>query len=211
MPFRILLSLLIHLLLIAQAIPLAHSQEESEPKFIFETGDPAWRGERIELPPGFAPELGWKGVEQIRFAPGMFQPDAEDFFSYVLVFRLDQGADTSEATLEGELLTYFRGLANAVMKGKGKTVETKAFSITLDSEKTVTHAPVQAKQISAFTGALKWVEPFATQQPQTLQFEVHTWQHNGHPVVLSCVSPLSREKAFWKNMRAIRAAFRLEP
>ena len=31
-----------------------------------------WRGERIALPPAFAPKMKFKGVEQVRFAPGMF-------------------------------------------------------------------------------------------------------------------------------------------
>lgn len=47
----------------------------AEPTFIFETGTPEWKGERLELPPGFAPNLGWTGVEHIRFAPGMFEAE----------------------------------------------------------------------------------------------------------------------------------------
>ncbi len=41
-----------------------------------------WSGETITLPPGFARDMAIKGVEVIRFAPGMFDPQAEDFFSY---------------------------------------------------------------------------------------------------------------------------------
>ena len=47
---------------------------------------PGWRYERIELPPAFAPTLP-PGVETLWFAPGMFDPAAADYFTYV--FSLD--------------------------------------------------------------------------------------------------------------------------
>ena len=48
----------------------------------------AWRSETIKLPPAFAPDMTLTGVEEIRFAPGMFQADSDSFFSYFLVFVL---------------------------------------------------------------------------------------------------------------------------
>lgn len=45
--------------------------------------------EWIPLPPGFAPKFGYKGVEDIRFAPGMFKADSDSFFSYLLAFQVE--------------------------------------------------------------------------------------------------------------------------
>ena len=39
-----------------------------------------WGGETIVLPPKFAPGMKLKGSEKIRFAPGMFKPEAEDWW-----------------------------------------------------------------------------------------------------------------------------------
>ena len=39
-----------------------------------------WAKETIQLPPGFAKDMTWKGTEELRFAPGMFKADAPDFF-----------------------------------------------------------------------------------------------------------------------------------
>ena len=58
---------LIRLLLLLAGLSSLLSTRAAEPVFQFETGPPAWRGERIALPPGFAPDLGWTGVEEIRF------------------------------------------------------------------------------------------------------------------------------------------------
>ena len=89
-----------------------------EPKDVIRLDVPQnWSGERIVLPPGFARDMQVKGIEEIRFAPGMFQPGAKDFFSYVIVFRLDDQPKLTVESLNAELLTYYRGLATAVSGG----------------------------------------------------------------------------------------------
>lgn len=185
----------------------------AEPVFHFETGPPAWSGERITLPPGFAPDLGWTGVEEIRFAPGMFEAEAPDFFSYILVFHLAAESDVSEAGLKRELLVYYRGLAKAVMAGKEKTVDATGFAISLTkAEGTAVAPPDAAPKAEGWTGTLDWVEPFATEKPQKLHLEVHVWKEGDQPVVLSCVSPVDpASEIVWPALRAIRTSFRLTP
>jgi hypothetical protein len=184
-----------------------------EPVFHFETGPPTWRGERIALPPGFAPDLGWTGVEEIRFAPGMFEAEAPDFFSYVLVFHLAPGSEVSEAGLKRELLAYYRGLAKAVMAGKEKTVDPSGFTVTLTKAESPTlAAPDAAPKAEGWTGTLDWIEPFATEKPQKLHLEVHVWKEGEHPVVLSCVSPVDPgAEIAWPALRGIRKTFRFTP
>jgi hypothetical protein len=184
-----------------------------EVSFHFETGRPTWKGERILLPPGFAGDLGWDGVEEIRFAPGMFQPGEADFFSYVLAFVLEAGADVSEDGLKKELLTYYSGLSRAVMRGANLTVDTNDFSIEIEKSKEVNKgAPDSAGEAVRWNAILDWVEPFATKKRQTLYLEIHTWQHQGKPAVLSCVSPVDpkEENEVWNGLRKIRKTFRLE-
>lgn len=184
----------------------------AEPRFIFETGLPPWKGERLDLPPGFAPDLGWTGVEQIRFSPGMFQAGAPDFFSYVLVFLLEPGSDVSQTALERELLVYYRGLSKSVMEGKGMSVDTSGFTVSLVKGKQGPGALEFAPDATAWSGTLDWVEPFATQKAQKLHLELHLWRHGGSPVVFSCVSPVTpKTEAPWKELRRIRTKFRFAP
>lgn len=184
----------------------------TEPKFVFESGPPPWAGERIKLPPDFARDLGWNGVEEIRFAPGMFRAGEPDFFSYVLVFLLEPGADISESGLKRELLTYYRGLSQAVMGSKGQQVVTSDFSleiVAVDPENE--GAPESAPDAKAWRATLDWVEPFATLKEQRLHLEIHTWVHEGNPVVLSCVSPAEPgETPPWEALEVIRSKFRFE-
>lgn len=200
------------LLLLAGLSPLLTARA-ADPVFQFETGPTAWRGERIELPPGFARDLGWTGVEEIRFAPGMFEAGAPDFFSYILVFHLAPDSDVSEAGLKRELLVYYRGLASAVMAGKEKTVDPTGFSLALNkAEGSTLSPPDAAPKAEAWTGTLDWIEPFATEKTQRLHFEVHVWKEGDHPVVLSCVSPVDPSgEVAWPALRAIRKSFRFAP
>jgi hypothetical protein len=73
-----------------------------------------FRGETIPFPLDFAPGLAHKGVEELRFAPGFFDPSAPGYWSYAFVWRTDDAAAMDAAALGGELTVYFRGLIAAV-------------------------------------------------------------------------------------------------
>src|SRR5262245_62014555 len=70
-----------------------------------------WGKETIKLPPAFAPDMKWKGSEELRFAPGMFKADSDTFFSYALLFWLPDDQKIDSETMQRELLEYYRGLA----------------------------------------------------------------------------------------------------
>jgi hypothetical protein len=170
-----------------------------------------WTTESIDLPPkGFAPDMTWTGKEEIRFAPGMFKPDAPDFFSYAFLFWLPAGQKTDRKTVEAELLTYYRGLSRAVMTGKKKDVDVTGFTLALNEGKPGKRAGGEA--VAAYTGELKWVEPFATGKPQALRFEIQVWHNekHKHDCVFVCVSPRPETDGVWKTLRAVRdgTAFR---
>ena len=189
--------------------------EEAEPGSNFQFHTPEnWRGEIIKLPPGFAPDLQWHGIESIKFAPGMFQADSESFFSYLLVFLLSKDDDVSEKSVKAQILTYYKGLAKAVMGGKKLPVDTEKFSLDLQEEKSDKPRAVPADagkgEIKIWTGTLKWIEPFATQKPQTLNFEVHLWKKGEQPVLYFTVSPRETDHAIWKEMRPYRAKFTIK-
>lgn len=170
---------------------------------------PEWRGETIALPPGFARDLEWHGAEHIRFAPGMFKPASESFFSYVLVFLLEKGDDVSAEAVQKQVLTYYRGLATAVMGGKGREVNSEDFQLKLDADDGRDMLPAEAKKEGAqvWRGTLDWVEPFATYKSQQLNVDICLWNHGDKPVLYFIVSPQERAHPIWKEMRKYRAAF----
>ena len=177
-----------------------------------------WRGEAIQLPPGFARDMSWKGVEEVRFAPGMFDAKADDFFSYVFVFYLPEAKKPDEKVLTKELLKYYRGLATAVARNKGG-VDADSFKLTVkeskkqadksadqDSEPAV-NTESKLKPDSRFVGTLSWTEPFATMKPQKLHFEIQSGPCPNRKArfLAVAVSPHPPEKAkkLWTSMRRI--------
>ena len=162
-----------------------------------------WSGERITLPPGFAADMKWRGVEEIRFAPGMFKPDSESFFSYVFVFELDQEADLTQQGLQQELLVYYRGLAKAVLRGRKVEVKPETFSLQLKPQP-VEGGPQGAK---GYVGDLQWLEPFRTQKPQTLHMDAQAWKAGQKQSLFVCVSPQDKQAEIWKEMYKIRSSY----
>ncbi len=73
-----------------------------------------WKHETIPFPLGFAPGIAHRGVEELRFAPGMFDPAAAGYWSYVFVWRTEDAATLAAPILAAELTAYFRGLLAAV-------------------------------------------------------------------------------------------------
>ena len=155
-----------------------------------------WRTETLSLPTGFAKDMKLTGFEEVRFAPGMFSPDAEDFFTYCFVFCLPNQTPPNQKTLTEELLKYYRGLAVAVTRRSG--IDVKAASFTLKI------TPVKDSKTRS-RAVMTWVEPFATQKPQTLNLEIESVVDNSIKgcVLKIAVSPKPHDGKVWKPMRKL--------
>jgi hypothetical protein len=155
-----------------------------------------WRTETLSLPTGFAKDMTLKGFEEVRFAPGMFRPAADDFFTYCFVFCLPNQTPPDQKTLTAELLKYYRGLAVAVTRGKGVDVKPASFTLKI--------TPVKDSKTKS-RAVMTWVEPFATVKPQTLNLEIESVVDssiNGCLLKIA-VSPKLHKSDVWKQMRSL--------
>ena len=94
-------------------LPVAAPGDDGELPFAMPIPD-GWRTETIPFPLEFAPDLPYTGLEELRFAPGMFEAGSPDFWSYAFVWWVDAGQPTDLGSLAAHLESYFRGLARAV-------------------------------------------------------------------------------------------------
>lgn len=106
------------LLLAASLAPSAPATEEPEKQPFTVPTPKGWGKETIALPPSFAPDVKWKGTEELRFAPDWMKAESKTFFSYALLFWLPDDQKVDSKTMEAELLAYYRGLAKAVLESK---------------------------------------------------------------------------------------------
>jgi hypothetical protein len=189
-------------LLMSGSLLVAAEPKTPEPKKTVLAAPEDWAGETIALPPGFAPEMKWKGTEHIRFAPGMMKPASDSFFCYAFVFELEPEPALTEAVVKEEFLKYYVGLCKAVLGGKLPDVDPSKFTLELQRVKS------DAEPSSVvYTGTLDWVEPFATKKSQKLNLEIQTWTKSDHNYIFACVSPQARDAAIWKQLHAIRTDY----
>ncbi|HEX3762530.1 MAG TPA: hypothetical protein VHW23_27700 [Kofleriaceae bacterium] len=114
-----------------------------------------FRGETIPFPLDFAPSVSHKGVEELRFAPGFFEPGMPGYWSYTFVWRTEDPAAMDAEAVGGELTAYFRGLINAVDQTRQIT----------DRDAIAVHATPSGARLAL---AAHVFDAFRTQQPLDL-------------------------------------------
>ena len=151
-----------------------------------------WRTEQIALPPDFAPTLPRSGLLELRFMPGMFQPDTDDFWSYAFVWWIDGEGPANAQALNADLQTYFRGLYQ--------------FDKAFDVEKTIVQSLLIADgAIDGFyRGTIDGYDPFRTHAPIQLHGEVQVVSCGPkRTAMLFAFSPKPPRHAVWTQIRSV--------
>ena len=147
-----------------------------------------WPDERIPMPPDWAPELP-AGYELLRFSPGMYKPERDDYFSYVFALMWDRPGALDSEQLSDILDQYYRGLTSAVAAAKKLNVPTDEISVK------VTGA------IPAFRATVEMWEPFVTGQKITIEMDLAV----GVSCLAAKVSPKPRDHAVWQELATAAA------
>ena len=185
-------------------LTLCHSIHADAQEFRL-TAPANWGGETITLPPGFAKDMSLKGVEHIRFAPGMMDAQSDTFFCYAFAFELQSQPKLTEETVKAEFLKYYRGLSKAVLNGKPPEKDFAEFGMELEVSSPSSKKPGDTDTATVeYVGKLEWVEPFATKKSQQLNVEIRTWSSGDRNYLFASVSPQKRDAAIWLQLRKIR-------
>ena len=169
---------------------------------LFQQSPADWRPEVIPFPLGFAPDIDYKGVEEIRFAPGMFKPETDTYFTYAFVWWLEGQPTIDQARLQDDLLKYFRGLYQAVSKKETKQVD--SFSVKIEPDGSLDEDGL--KKIR-YRGEVRWVDPFVTEQGLTLNLRISHWDcpAKDRTAVLFLATPRKDGDAVWDTLAGIKA------
>jgi hypothetical protein len=161
-------------------------------RHFFWTVPAGWRTETIPFPLDFAPSLNHRGVEEVRFSPGMFKPGAPDFWSYAFVWWLEDEAAPND--LAGELTTYFRGLCGEVAKGK--------FVLDLSRIKA---------RLSGPSGRIDSYDCFKTGKPIVLNAHVVSKRCGTSTAVAFALSPAHRSAPIWTSLDELLSTLTCPP
>ncbi|MEO5978339.1 MAG: hypothetical protein ABIS36_22770 [Chryseolinea sp.] len=108
------------LLLVLCSLPLTTNAQDN-PQFDGHKWEPPyelsipkdWGVERFLLPPSFAPQVSYTGVEDIRFTPGWGNSKSDEYWGYTFLWLLDEMPKTDASIIETNLKKYYTGLITA--------------------------------------------------------------------------------------------------
>lgn len=168
-----------------------------------------WKQETIPFPLEFAPDLAYRGVEELRFAPDFFEPDAPTYFSYAFVWWLEGRTELDAPRLERDLARYFAGLCGAVGEGKF-TFDPGRFKAKLEPGTEPAALPIPGAR--SLQGTLDAYDPFKKGNGReislNLRLAIGGCPDAGRQVVLVTASPKPRGDAIWKALGEREASFR---
>jgi hypothetical protein len=152
-----------------------------------------WSVERIPFPIEFAPQIAYKGIEELRFTPGWGNPKSEEHWSYAFLWWIEGSPRIDTGTLQQDLKAYYTGLVGRNITKRqipaSKVVPTNA------SIKKIRTAP---GDLSTYTGTISMLN-YITQTPIVLHCRVHVknCQAQHHTIVYFEISPKHFTHPIW--------------
>ena len=172
------------------------SQEASAPFSV--PSREGWRPESVALPPAFAPTFPHQGLAELRFSPGMFDAEREDFWSYLMVWWVPEKTEIGANSLADDLAVYYRGLIGVVAPGQGFDPASVAVEVSLDPAKD-----------GGFQGYATILDAFATGKAITLAVRIDRIACSAaeHVALVFSLTPQASDHAIWKDLDALRDGF----
>lgn len=165
-----------------------------------------WTFERFLIPISFAPEIAYKGVEDIRFTSGWGKKDSEEYWSYLFLWWLDGSKPETNATIiAANLKAYYSGL----MKVNIDAVKSNIPPGKLIAETAFNKTDTAAGDTETYIGIVKMLD-YMTQQPITLNCIVHIAACTGQnkTVIFYELSPQAFSHSVWQSFTTLRNGFK---
>jgi hypothetical protein len=126
-----------------------------------------WTIERFLVPISFAPQIAYKGVEDIRFAPGWANTKSDEYWTYAFLWYLDDAVKTTAPIIEENLQAYYTGLFK-VNTDSSKLVNEKIKPVTTSFKRVTT----SKGDIATFHGTVEMMD-YMQMKPLTLHCIAH--------------------------------------
>ena len=164
-----------------------------------------WGSEEFSLPPAFAPEIKYKGKEELRFAPGWADSASANYWTYAFLWDIEGVILVHKDTLRRQLIGYYNGLylTNKKMPPAGYSRHFTQVRVTKEIN--------WGKDRQSFT-AKAYTYNFLTGKQIDLLLRVHVRPNKSgtRTSLLFEVSPKPYGDAVWKGLDALVGDFRSE-
>ena len=187
-------------------IALGVKGQNAKPEYL--KGPTTWEFERFALPPGFSQNFPYKGVEELRFSPGMFNKDSVNYFSYAFIARLDNTPVFTQAQVKNYLLVYFKGLCASTAKQRNLTIDTSQITVSTEPGVRTTGASMVSAPLT-YNAVLHVFGVFADGAPVRLNAEIKVISDSKTQTtfLVYIASPQPKSHPIWQELYQIQKDF----
>ncbi|GAA4820097.1 hypothetical protein [Algivirga pacifica] len=94
---------------------------------------PGWSFKQVVLPADLLEEYSYpEGIKEVRFAPGMFDPSSDSYFSYIFLFTSPSSNMLTVQEIEQMLLTYYKGWNTMIGYKNGVLIQEEDIQVNLN-------------------------------------------------------------------------------
>jgi len=162
-----------------------------------------WDIERFLIPIEFAPEIPYKGVEDIRFAPGWGNAKSDEYWSYAFLWYLDGSPETTAEIVANNLKAYYTGLV-------GRNIEPRKIPADklVPVKTAIKKVGPDKGDIKTFRGTVYMLD-YMEQKPIILNCIVHLKSCPGKnkAFIFNEISPKPYSDTIWQSLNQLWTEF----
>jgi hypothetical protein len=153
-----------------------------------------WTIERFLIPINFAPQIQYKGVEDIRFTPGWGNVKSDEYWSYAFLWYLDGETKMDSRIIENNLKAYYTGLVGI----NGRTIPSDKIVPVVTSFQEVNK---DKGDLNTYVGTIKMTD-YMEQKAIVLHCKVHlkTCLGENKTFIFYELSPQSLSHTIWSSL-----------
>jgi hypothetical protein len=157
-----------------------------------------WGIERFPIPIGFAPQITYKGVEDIRFMPGWAKATSDEYWSYAFLWYLDGKIQMYTKIIERNLQQYYSGLINANGSDTLSAIEASFKEVSKENN-----------DLKTYLGTISLFD-YMAKQPMVLNCKVHiaSCTNKTKTFIFYELSPKPLYHAIWQSLDTLWADFK---
>jgi hypothetical protein len=144
-----------------------------------------WAIERFLIPISFAPQIPYKGIEDIRFSPGWAKVKNDEYWTYAFLWWLDSSPKIDAGIIAKNLKAYYTGLIRS-NTNDSTTSSGKSIPVTTSFKKSTTGKD----DLETYTGTVEMLDYMQKQ-----------------PIILNCIVRLK----FCKELKKAILFYELSP
>lgn len=158
-----------------------------------------WDVERFLIPIDFAPQISYKGVEDLRFTPGWGNAKSDEYWTYAFLWYLDNAPKTNAKIIARNLKAYYAGLV-------GRNIEKRKIPAEkiIATKTSIKKVKTDKGDVKTYSGTIYMLD-YMEQKPITLNCIVHlkSCSEQSKTFIFYEISPKPFTDNIWQSLKQL--------